>query len=193
MRSLIPANGANLGSRGKLSEPTSLSHKKSSWSRLMSIVMGASATKGKGSPKAEKYLKTWATQLNLHPAGTWHMHWPALTSAGTFQLFQRPVSQIWTLELATGTAQALGHPAVLQFILLQSAGNITHMQFPQRVEPHCFRTCLFDHAVCLKRPLTGQRSQALLMRGLLGALFMQAAAVLSFVVCLYQSIPIHRN
>ena len=34
----------------------------------MSIAMGASATKGKGSPKAEKHCKTWAAQLNLHPA-----------------------------------------------------------------------------------------------------------------------------
>ena len=33
----------------------------------MSIVMGASAIKGKGSPKVEKHLKTWAAQLNLHP------------------------------------------------------------------------------------------------------------------------------
>ena len=34
----------------------------------MSIAIGASATKGKGSPKAEKHWKTWAAQLNLHPA-----------------------------------------------------------------------------------------------------------------------------
>ena len=33
----------------------------------MSIAMGASATKGKGSSKAEKHCKTWAAQLNLHP------------------------------------------------------------------------------------------------------------------------------
>ena len=34
----------------------------------MSIAMGASGTKGKGSSKAEKHCKTWAAQLNLHPA-----------------------------------------------------------------------------------------------------------------------------